>query len=137
MRTWHNTDIISLRYFLYKGNNFETSRRVETASRFIQEEDLWGSDELTRDTNTAFLSTTNAFSDWSTNDTVCLLSQTKGFNKSIDSSHSFRLRQCAVEALDGSRSVFRASYFLWASLAAKCIVSRTVRDPMSASSCST
>lgn len=73
LRSSDGTNIVPLGYFLHKGNNLETSSRVQTACRLIQEEDLGRSNELTRNTNSAFLPTTDAFSDRSSNDTVCLL----------------------------------------------------------------
>lgn len=67
-----DTNIVPLGYLLYEGDNLEASSRIQSAGGLIQEQDLGSSDELTRNTKSAFLSTTDSFPDGSANDTVRL-----------------------------------------------------------------
>ena len=107
-----NTNVIPLGYFLYKGDNLETSCRVKTACGLIQEKNLGSSNELACNTDSTFLSTTDTLPDRSTDDAVGLLSQAKGFYKSVDSSHTFGLCQCAAYTSDDLTISRRTSYFL-------------------------
>lgn len=86
-----DTNIVPLGYLPYEGDNLEASSRIKSAGRLIQEENLGSSDELTCNTNSPFLSTADSLPDRSANDAVRLPSQTEGFDKSINSSHSFGL----------------------------------------------
>jgi len=96
-RVLGKTNIIPLGYFLYEGYNLETSCGVETAGGFVQEQDFGSSNELACNTDSAFLSATDTFPNRGSDNTIRLLSQTKGLDKSINPSHPFRLCQGAAQ----------------------------------------
>lgn len=94
------TYVISSRYLLDERDDLITCSRIEAASRFVEEQKLGSSNELTGNTDTAFLAATDAFANWSANDRVCLILQTKRIEKSVDPQSSLRLAQGARSVLD-------------------------------------
>lgn len=112
---------------------------VEPAGGFVEEEDLRISDKSTGNSKTLLLATTEPLLDPRTNDGVCLSHHAEVLQQIVDSSLAFLLGDRAVCCEYNIHYMFRAgsTYGGSASRAAKFIVSRTVRLPINASSCST
>jgi hypothetical protein len=58
-------------------HHLPTGSRIKTAGGLIQEQDLRGSDQLSGDTGTALLPSTNTLSNGGSNNSMCLISQAK------------------------------------------------------------
>lgn len=107
-----DTNVILFGYLLDEGNNLPTRSRVKATCGLVQEENLGSSNKLTSNTDPSLLSSTDTFSNGSSNNSICLLSETERLDKSINSSHSFGLRQSATNRSAGFALLGRASYFL-------------------------
>jgi hypothetical protein len=64
MDTRHHQDLVLLRDIPYKLDDFVASRRVQSTSRFVQEEDSRGGDELAGDAVATLLAAGYAFANW-------------------------------------------------------------------------
>lgn len=72
-----STYVILLGNALNKRDHLQTSCRIKSAYRFVEEQQLRARDQLTSDTNTTFLASTNALSNRGSNQSMLLFSEAK------------------------------------------------------------
>ena len=72
-------------------DDLEGSGRIQTRRRLVQEEQFGASNELCRDTNTAFLTTGDTFPNRSTDKVVGLTRETKSCEECLDTLDAFKL----------------------------------------------
>lgn len=120
-----------------KVHNFKAGRGVESGGRFVQEKQLWAAHELARNADSSLLPTTDSFADRGTDDCFGLVLEPKCSEQGLGPLLSLCFAHGAIvfsmEEIDGSVLSYPGSE----SFPEKCIVSLTVSEPTSESSCST
>ena len=80
-----------------EGHHFETGRGVQAACWLVKKENLGSRNELTSDTHTTLLTTTNTFSNGRSNQGLGLVSYTKGIEQELYAVQTLLLRYRAAE----------------------------------------
>lgn len=88
--------IVLLSNDLDERNHFLTCSRIEPAGGFIEEQQLWTSNQLTCDTDAALLAPADTFTNGSADKRMLLLSKAERIEQAIDSAHTIRFRQAAI-----------------------------------------
>jgi hypothetical protein len=74
----NHQDLVLLRDTLNKLDDFVASRRVKSTCRFVEEEYLWGRDQLTGDADTSFLTARHTLADGRTDQCIGLGGEAEG-----------------------------------------------------------
>lgn len=133
------TYVVLLSDVLDEGNNLLTCGGIKTAGWFVEEQQLRAGNQLTCDTDAALLASADTFTNWSADKCMLLFPEAERIEKTVNSTHAIGLRQASTQKMISWRYVYMngKTYDELDNLAAKLNVSRTVNEPMRASSCST